>query len=36
VGGGGLLAEEFAAMGFSVTGIDPSDKSLAAVRAYAA
>jgi 2-polyprenyl-6-hydroxyphenyl methylase / 3-demethylubiquinone-9 3-methyltransferase len=34
--GGGLLAEEFAAMGFTVTGIDPSNKSLAAARAHAA
>lgn len=34
--GGGLLAEEFAAMGFEVTGIDPSDKSLEAARAHAA
>jgi 2-polyprenyl-6-hydroxyphenyl methylase / 3-demethylubiquinone-9 3-methyltransferase len=34
--GGGLLAEEFAALGFPVTGIDPSDKSLAAARAHAA
>ena len=34
--GGGLLAEEFAAMGFTVTGIDPSAQSLAAARAHAA
>jgi 2-polyprenyl-6-hydroxyphenyl methylase / 3-demethylubiquinone-9 3-methyltransferase len=34
--GGGLLAEEFAAMGFAVTGIDPSEASLAAARAHAA
>lgn len=34
--GGGVLAEEFAAMGFAVTGIDPSDKSLAVARAHAA
>jgi 2-polyprenyl-6-hydroxyphenyl methylase/3-demethylubiquinone-9 3-methyltransferase len=34
--GGGLLAEEFAVMGFPVTGIDPSDKSLAAARVHAA
>jgi len=27
--GGGILAEEFAAMGFRVTGIDPSEQSLA-------
>jgi 2-polyprenyl-6-hydroxyphenyl methylase/3-demethylubiquinone-9 3-methyltransferase len=33
--GGGLLAEEFAAMGFEVTGIDPSDRSLEAARAHA-
>ncbi|MEW6735702.1 MAG: bifunctional 2-polyprenyl-6-hydroxyphenol methylase/3-demethylubiquinol 3-O-methyltransferase UbiG [Acidobacteriota bacterium] len=33
--GGGLLAEEFAAMGFVVTGIDPSDKSLQAARTHA-
>ena len=26
--GGGILAEEFAAMGFRVTGIDPSEQSL--------
>jgi len=34
--GGGLLAEEFAVMGFAVTGIDPSEKSLAAARAHSA
>jgi 2-polyprenyl-6-hydroxyphenyl methylase / 3-demethylubiquinone-9 3-methyltransferase len=34
--GGGLLAEEFAAMGFAVTGIDPSERSLAAARAHSA
>ena len=34
--GGGLLAEEFAAMGFRVTGLDPSSKSLAAAHAHAA
>jgi 2-polyprenyl-6-hydroxyphenyl methylase / 3-demethylubiquinone-9 3-methyltransferase len=34
--GGGLLAEEFAAMGFRVTGLDPSAPSLAAARAHAA
>jgi 2-polyprenyl-6-hydroxyphenyl methylase/3-demethylubiquinone-9 3-methyltransferase len=34
--GGGLLAEELAAMGFSVTGIDPSEKSIAAAHAHAA
>lgn len=34
--GGGLLAEEFAAMGFDVTGIDPSGESLAIAQAHAA
>jgi len=34
--GGGLLAEEFARLGFSVTGIDPSALSIAAARAHAA
>jgi 2-polyprenyl-6-hydroxyphenyl methylase/3-demethylubiquinone-9 3-methyltransferase len=34
--GGGVLAEEFAAMGFTVTGPDPSDQSLEAARAHAA
>jgi 2-polyprenyl-6-hydroxyphenyl methylase/3-demethylubiquinone-9 3-methyltransferase len=34
--GGGLLTEEVAAMGFTVTGIDPSEKSLDAARAHAA
>lgn len=34
--GGGLLAEEFAAMGFVVTGVDPSELSLDAARAHAA
>jgi 2-polyprenyl-6-hydroxyphenyl methylase/3-demethylubiquinone-9 3-methyltransferase len=34
--GGGVLSEEFAAMGFQVTGIDPSESSLAAARAHAA
>lgn len=34
--GGGLLAEEIAAMGFAVTGVDPSEASLAAARAHAA
>jgi 2-polyprenyl-6-hydroxyphenyl methylase/3-demethylubiquinone-9 3-methyltransferase len=34
--GGGLLAEEFAALGFAVTGLDPSDRSLEAARAHAA
>jgi 2-polyprenyl-6-hydroxyphenyl methylase/3-demethylubiquinone-9 3-methyltransferase len=33
--GGGLLAEEFASMGFAVTGIDPSEKSLEVARAHA-
>lgn len=33
--GGGLLAEEFAALGARVTGIDPSVDSLAAARAHA-
>ena len=33
--GGGLLAEEFARMGYPVTGIDPSDKSLEVARAHA-
>jgi 2-polyprenyl-6-hydroxyphenyl methylase / 3-demethylubiquinone-9 3-methyltransferase len=34
--GGGFLAEEFAAMGCQVTGIDPSPASIAAARAHAA
>jgi 2-polyprenyl-6-hydroxyphenyl methylase/3-demethylubiquinone-9 3-methyltransferase len=34
--GGGLLAEEFAALGCRVTGVDPSSASLAAARAHAA
>jgi len=34
--GGGLLTEEVAAMGFSVTGIDPSARSLEIARAHAA
>jgi 2-polyprenyl-6-hydroxyphenyl methylase/3-demethylubiquinone-9 3-methyltransferase len=34
--GGGLLAEEFARLGFQVTGIDPSAPSLTAARAHAA
>ena len=34
--GGGLLAEEFARLGFSVTGIDPSEPSIAAARKHAA
>jgi 2-polyprenyl-6-hydroxyphenyl methylase / 3-demethylubiquinone-9 3-methyltransferase len=33
--GGGLLAEEFARTGCAVTGIDPSEKSLAAARDHA-
>jgi 2-polyprenyl-6-hydroxyphenyl methylase / 3-demethylubiquinone-9 3-methyltransferase len=33
--GGGLLAEDFAAMGFAVTGIDPSEQSLAVAQAHA-
>jgi 2-polyprenyl-6-hydroxyphenyl methylase / 3-demethylubiquinone-9 3-methyltransferase len=33
--GGGLLAEEFARLGCTVTGIDPSEKSLEAARAHA-
>jgi 2-polyprenyl-6-hydroxyphenyl methylase/3-demethylubiquinone-9 3-methyltransferase len=33
--GGGILAEEFAAMGFRVTGIDPSEPSLATARGHA-
>lgn len=34
--GGGFLAEEFAAMGCAVTGIDPSPASIGAARAHAA
>jgi 2-polyprenyl-6-hydroxyphenyl methylase / 3-demethylubiquinone-9 3-methyltransferase len=34
--GGGFLAEEFAALGCQVTGIDPSAASIAAARAHAA
>jgi 2-polyprenyl-6-hydroxyphenyl methylase/3-demethylubiquinone-9 3-methyltransferase len=34
--GGGLLAEEFAALGCRVTGVDPSSESLAVARAHAA
>ncbi|MDQ6885244.1 MAG: DinB family protein, partial [Candidatus Dormibacteraeota bacterium] len=34
--GGGLLAEEFATLGFAVTGVDPSEKSLAVARVHAA
>lgn len=33
--GGGLLAEEFARLGCKVTGIDPSERSLATARAHA-
>lgn len=33
--GGGLLAEEFAKLGFVVTGVDPSAASIAAARAHA-
>lgn len=33
--GGGLLAEEFAALGCEVTGIDPSTESLSVARAHA-
>jgi 2-polyprenyl-6-hydroxyphenyl methylase / 3-demethylubiquinone-9 3-methyltransferase len=34
--GGGLLAEEFARLGCSVVGVDPSEASLAAARTHAA
>jgi 2-polyprenyl-6-hydroxyphenyl methylase / 3-demethylubiquinone-9 3-methyltransferase len=34
--GGGFLAEEFAALGCQVTGVDPSPVSIAAARAHAA
>ena len=34
--GGGLLAEEFARLGCNVTGVDPSEESLAAARTHAA
>lgn len=34
--GGGLLAEEFARLGFTVTGVDPAEPSLATARAHAA
>jgi 2-polyprenyl-6-hydroxyphenyl methylase/3-demethylubiquinone-9 3-methyltransferase len=34
--GGGFLAEEVAALGFAVTGVDPSAQSLAIARAHAA
>jgi 2-polyprenyl-6-hydroxyphenyl methylase / 3-demethylubiquinone-9 3-methyltransferase len=33
--GGGLLAEEFARLGFTVIGVDPSGESLAAARTHA-
>lgn len=33
--GGGLLSEEFAALGCQVTGVDPSEPSLQAARAHA-
>ncbi len=33
--GGGILAEEFAAAGFKVTGIDPSENSLTTARGHA-
>lgn len=33
--GGGILAEEFAGMGFRVTGIDPSEESLATAKKHA-
>ena len=33
--GGGILAEEFAGIGFRVTGIDPSEQSLRAARQHA-
>jgi 2-polyprenyl-6-hydroxyphenyl methylase / 3-demethylubiquinone-9 3-methyltransferase len=33
--GGGLLSEEIAALGFAVTGIDPSDRSLQVAREHA-
>lgn len=33
--GGGILAEEFAGKGFRVTGIDPSEQSLATARQHA-
>ena len=34
--GGGLLTEEIASMGFAVTGVDPSEKSLEVARSHAA
>jgi SAM-dependent methyltransferase len=33
--GGGILAEEFASIGFRVTGIDPSERSLATAKQHA-
>src|SRR5919197_1101903 len=33
--GGGLLAEEFALMGFRLTGIDPSEQSIEVAKAHA-
>jgi len=33
--GGGILAEEFARMGFRVVGVDPSEQSLAAAKVHA-
>ena len=33
--GGGILAEEFAGIGFRVTGIDPSEQSLATAKQHA-
>jgi 2-polyprenyl-6-hydroxyphenyl methylase/3-demethylubiquinone-9 3-methyltransferase len=33
--GGGLLAEEFARLGFEVTGVDPSEESLSVARQHA-
>ncbi len=33
--GGGLLAEQFARLGCKVTGVDPSERSLATARAHA-
>jgi 2-polyprenyl-6-hydroxyphenyl methylase/3-demethylubiquinone-9 3-methyltransferase len=34
--GGGIMAEEVAALGFNVTGVDPSESSLATARRHAA
>jgi 2-polyprenyl-6-hydroxyphenyl methylase/3-demethylubiquinone-9 3-methyltransferase len=33
--GGGFLAEEFARIGFDVTGIDPAERSILSARAHA-